>query len=68
MRLFAENIGAFLAFLEEAQGSGTPLDGNVSKWMANQMPPDVTVGALIWFKDVVNKALDMKAEEIAGKD
>lgn len=67
VRLFAENIKSFLVFLEGVKETGAPLDGNVSEWFANQLPSDVTLGTLIWLRDVMSKALEMKMGEITSK-
>lgn len=67
VRLFAENIDSFLVFLERAQGAGAPLDGNVSEWFANQLPSDVTLGTLVWLRDVMSKALEMRMNEVTSK-
>jgi predicted transcriptional regulator len=67
LRALVENIDSFLVFLDQQQAKNVTLDGNVSEWLSNQFPPNVTPGILVWFKEIVNKALEMKLEELTGE-
>jgi hypothetical protein len=66
-RFIGNNLGTFLRFIEEAEQERATLDGNVSEWFAQQIPEDITAGALLWFKHMINEAFEMKLKELTGE-